>query len=82
MTERENNSPEILPLELPKGATDMELVLFLSWHIDNPCSVEVSPGETKNIRDFYMREAKRLIPKLANEGAKAVLENKLKEYEE
>lgn len=63
-------------------ATNMGLVSFLSWHIDNPCEVEVAPGEVRNIRQFYLNFAKDCLDKLTNPFAKELLEKKIKEYEE
>lgn len=59
-------------------AYDMEIVLFYINHIDNPC---VEPITGKNIRDFYIREAKTILPKLKNQFAFSLLESKIKEYE-
>ena len=67
--------------KIPEGATDMELAIFLAGHIDNPCTVEVAPGQVENIRQFYLAEAKKLLPTMTNPGAKDVLEDKIKEYE-
>jgi len=59
----------------------MELVLFLAEHIDNPCEVEVSPGQKENIREIYLKEAKQALSKINNPFAKKFLEDKIKEYE-
>ena len=68
-------------LDLTK-ATDMEAVSFFSFHIDNPCEAEVSPGEMKNIRDFYIREAEKTLEKMTNPFAIQILEDKIREYKE
>jgi len=62
-------------------ATDMQLVDFLSKHIDRPCEVEVSPGEIRNIRQFYIDLAKDALGKLTNPFARELLEKKIREYE-
>ena len=58
----------------------MELALFLMGHIDNPCEAEVEPGVRENIRDFYMREAEKVIKTMPNANAKDLLEGKINEY--
>ena len=70
----------IEPEPLPEKATDIEAVTFLNRHIDNPCEVEVAPGQMENIRDFYLREARELLPTLTNPHAKRLLEMKIEEY--
>jgi hypothetical protein len=69
------------PEQLPKKASDLEIALFLTSHINNPCEVEVEPGVKENIRDFYIREAKNLLPKITDPWAKKILELKIQEYE-
>ena len=39
-------------------ATDQELADFFIFHIENPC---VEPRTGLNIREFYIKEAKRAI---------------------
>lgn len=77
--ERETTE-NIEPETVPGRASDMEAVSFLNSHIDNPCGVEVSPGRTENIREFYIREANKLLPNLSNPHAKRLLEMKIEEY--
>jgi len=43
--------------------TDFEIALGLANHIQNPCEVNVR-GQTYNIRDFYLRLTKQIIPTL------------------
>jgi len=43
-----------------EGASDEEIVSFLIGHINEPCEVDVG-DKTHNIRDFYIREAERLL---------------------
>jgi hypothetical protein len=81
MPERENNPRRIRPEPIPEGAMDSEIVAFLMQHIDNPCSTEVTPGDVRNIRDFYIQRAKELLPNLTNEHAKIALELKILEYQ-
>ena len=45
-----------------KKATDIEVVTFLNRHIDNPCEVEVAPGQIENIRDFLFEKSKGNSP--------------------
>lgn len=73
---------EVEPEEIPEGASDMEVAEFLAGHIDNPCEVEVAPGQVENIRDFYIREAKKLLPKITDLEAKRLLELKMQEYKD
>ena len=58
----------------------MEIVEFFMFHIDNPCEVELSDKGMVNIRDFYIREALRILPKLENPFAIDLLKNKIKQY--
>lgn len=67
--------------EQPK-ATDMEVALFWTAHIDNPCEAEVEPGKFANIRKFYLREAKKALLKIEEPHAKRFLELKIKQYED
>ncbi len=53
---------------------DLEIAARIGYHLDNPCGFGLH-----NIREFYLREAKRLIPKLSPQ-ASAYLEAKIKEY--
>ena len=79
--EIEREEVENIELEpVPEKATDIEVVTFLNRHIDNPCEVEVAPGQMKNIRVFYLREARNILPKLTNPHAKRLLEMKIGEY--
>lgn len=64
------------------GASDSEVAAFFAQHLDKPCEVEVAPGDIRNIREFYLREAKEVLELLANPGARRFLEIKIKENEE
>lgn len=75
----EPDLPEITPV--PEKATDIEIVQFLINHIDNPCEVEVAPGQMENIRGFYIDQAKKLISGMTNEFAIDILQQKIEEYE-
>ena len=80
----ESSKNDIEPTGLPEkipAATDIELAMFLITHLDNPCEVEIEPGQTENIREFYLREAKAVLSKITNPEAKSLLEDKIKEYE-
>ncbi|MFH1064367.1 MAG: hypothetical protein V1729_04765 [Candidatus Woesearchaeota archaeon] len=56
---------------------DSEIALFLLSHIHNPC---VAPGTGSNIREFYIREAERLIETFKDPGAKMILEDSIDLY--
>lgn len=62
-------------------ASDMEIALFLAGYIDNPCEMEVAPGKKENIREFYLKKAKKMLSEMTDENAKRFLELKIKEYE-
>lgn len=64
--------------EKKEKATDMESVLFLIEHINNPC--EDSHGN--NLRGFYIREAKRALDKIQDSAAKKILEDVIQKYSE
>ncbi|MBI1970364.1 hypothetical protein HYS47_01315 [Candidatus Woesearchaeota archaeon] len=59
-------------------ATDMDYALFLGTHIKHPC---VEPSTGRDIRCFYLREAQRALPTLADESARKFLENVIHEYD-
>ena len=59
--------------------SDMEIALFYMAHIDRPC-VDRQTGH--NLRDFYIRGAKEILPRLTNPFAKEALEIKIGEYED
>ncbi len=62
--------------ERKEEATDLELVLFLIKHIENPCE----DSSKNNIRDFYIGEAKKALDTIQDPGAKKTLENTIKKY--
>lgn len=59
--------------------TDMEVVLFLREHIENPCNAIVN-GKEKNIRYFYLDMAEEVIPKLTNPFAREYLQGMIDFY--
>ena len=59
-------------------ATDLELALFLIKHIDDPCE----DLQGNNIRDFYLREAKRALGTMRDPEAKKKLEDAIRKYSE
>jgi predicted nuclease of restriction endonuclease-like RecB superfamily len=67
-------------MENIEKATDMEIALFWSSHIENPCETIVD-GKKVNIRDFYIRESKKIIPNLTNPFAQEYLERTISKYE-
>jgi len=64
--------------KLSDEATDMEYVLFLSRHIENPC--EDLHGH--NIRDFYIRETRKALASFSSPEAKRMFENVICKYSE
>ena len=62
-----------------KNESDLELALFLARHIDSPCEVDVE-GQAYNIRDFYSREARRILPDIDNAIAREILIRKIDQY--
>ena len=64
-----------------ENATDIEMVLFLIRHIDNPCGFE-HKGEAFNIREVYLREAMKLLDNhnFENPYARKLLERRIREY--
>ncbi|MDP1538843.1 MAG: hypothetical protein Q8M00_02320 [bacterium] len=79
---RENFENKSEAEKIPEKTSDMEIALFLAGHIDNPCEVEVAAGKKENIREFYLREAKKVFSEMTDENAKRFLELKIKEYED
>lgn len=63
-------------------ATDMEMAVFHAKLLDNPGEVDVKPGESKNNREFHLREARRALSTMTESHARRFLELKIKEYEE
>jgi len=62
--------------ERKEKATDMELAFFLIKHIDNPCE----DLQGNNIRDFYIREAKKTLNTIQDLEAKKLLEDIIQKY--
>jgi len=60
--------------------SDLEVVLKLVNHIENPCGAEID-GTYYDLRDFYLRLARETLPELKNEYAKGFLESIIKIYE-
>lgn len=60
-------------------ASDFELAIFFCRHIDHPCEVVVK-GRSHNIRDFYLRLAREILPRMTDQGAKELLEEKIVQY--
>ena len=76
------NNPNIYILEyltnlMTQKATDRELADFLIYHITNPC---VEPQTGLNIRQFYIREAERVMATFQDSDAKKLLESHLNQY--
>ncbi|OGI85601.1 hypothetical protein A3A01_02005 [Candidatus Nomurabacteria bacterium RIFCSPLOWO2_01_FULL_39_17] len=69
-------------MEKPKSIekTDLEIVLTLIQHIEEPCEVQV--GDNKhNIRAFYIREGKALLPQISNPDARAMLKATIEKHD-
>lgn len=64
--------------EKKEVATDMEMALLLIKHIENPC--EDLHGN--NLRDFYIRDAKRALTTFHDPDAEQLLMNVIKKYSE
>ena len=62
----------------PEKATDLELTIFLTKHINEPCK----DLQGHNIRDFYIREATKALETFKDSEAKQILENTIKKYTE
>jgi hypothetical protein len=54
-----------------------DTALLLIKHIDEPC---VEPITGLNIRQFYIREAEKLLPKVENPFLKEALETRIAQY--
>jgi len=69
-----------IPTSNTEKASDMELVIELVKHIENPCT----DNHGNNLRGVYIREGKRLLEKneIINEYAKELLENVIEKYPE
>ena len=57
-------------------ATDMEVVLFLAQHIENPC--EDSNGN--NLRDDYLRYARNTLKNMKDQNARNTLQRVIEIY--
>ncbi|MDP1833545.1 MAG: hypothetical protein Q8L11_01265 [Candidatus Moranbacteria bacterium] len=58
-------------------ATDMEIVMNLVGHINNPYMVD---EQGNSARKVYIKEAKNILDKLTNPEAKKMLEDAIEEY--
>ena len=73
------------PIESPPDVgtdSDTEAAKFFMFHINNPCKVEVAPGEVENIRSFWITEARRVLPTMTDETQKILLQECINMYEE
>lgn len=57
-------------------ATDMAVAKFLIFHIENPCE----DLQGNNIRGFYIREARRILPSFTDDTARHLLEAAIVKY--
>ncbi len=58
---------------------DTGIVLNLESHIQNPCGTIVG-DEIRDIREFYIREAERILPTLTNPHAADYLARIIEKY--
>ncbi|OGF43957.1 hypothetical protein A2555_02340 [Candidatus Falkowbacteria bacterium RIFOXYD2_FULL_39_16] len=65
-------------MKVEGGATDMELATFLIKHINDPCE----DLDGNNIRDFYIREAKRALLAFNDDEARRLLETTIDKYKD
>ncbi len=59
--------------------TDMEIVLELIHHIEEPCTTPELPGQS--LRESHMQLARMSLPSITNPFAKKLLEDTIKKYE-
>lgn len=64
--------------ESKEKATDIELAMFFIDHINNPCEV----GHGNNIRESYIREAKKSLDTIQDLEIKKMLEDTIRKYSE
>ena len=57
-------------------ATDIELAMGLIQHIEEPCRAPTGD----NIREFYLKEARRVLETMKNSDAKALLQEAVERY--
>ena len=57
---------------------EADVVLKLVRHIQNPCGTKVN-GITEDIREFYLREAERILPTLTG-PIRRILEREIEIY--
>ncbi|MFA7209430.1 MAG: hypothetical protein WC120_04035 [Parcubacteria group bacterium] len=58
-------------------ATDMEIVMNLIGHINNPYIVD---EQGNSAREVYIEEARNILDKLTNPEARKMLEDAIKEH--
>jgi hypothetical protein len=58
-------------------ASDIEVATFLIRHIQNPCK-EITTGQA--IRDFYIREARAMLPNMESLHARELLKAEIRKY--
>ncbi len=64
------------PVAEKKVATDIELARFLIKHLDQPCE----DLEGNNVRNVYLREAKKVLPTIVDVEARKLLEESIERY--
>ncbi len=74
----EFNQPRIEIDPSSEKPSDLEVAMFFIGHLQNPCGVEVAPGQRATLRDFYVREATRSLESIRDPEARALLERELK----
>jgi hypothetical protein len=56
---------------------DMKIAMFYLRHIEHPCTDHITG---RNIRPFYIKRVKEVLPTLTNPYAISLLKSKIKEY--
>jgi len=61
-------------------ANEFVIALGLANHIQHPCGMKIN-GKDYDLRDFYLRLAKKTLPELKEEHTRNFLESIIKIYE-
>lgn len=68
--------------KLPVDNSDRDLVNRLIDHINQPCETKLPSGKTVNIRDFYIQEAKKILPTIVDKFEQKRLQDVIDYHEE
>ncbi len=66
--------------ERERTASDKEVADFFIKHIEKPCELDIGGGFIRNIREFYIREAERILPKFTDQDSINKLRTELDKY--